>query len=402
MSSILSGTPQSTAAKPPRSRTFTTACMKTAAVLLLAATCFAAQAAGPEKLQLTLPPACYGVPGVPFNVYYDNIVLTQKPEDYKFEVTCDIGASEARCWTVTPADKDVGDHALEVTVKNAAGDVLEKAKTTLHVSPAKAGEGRELKLLIVGDSLTAATVYPNEIAKQLSKPGNPKWTMLSDHKPASAAPGVAHEGYGGWTWVGFLSRYVPKPKDAGNGKEIDKKYLSSPFIYLNEAGKPALDIQRYFKEHCGGQAPDVVTFLLGINDCFHVKADDSAAVGKVIDTALDNADKLIAAFHAAAPKAVFAVGLTTPPNSREKGFEANYHGQYTRWGWKQIQHRLVRRMMERMGKDQTPGVYLVPTELSLDPVDGYPVDNGVHPNATGYGQVGDSFYAWLKWRMADH
>ena len=365
---------------------FSRACV----LLLLAPSAHAAE----PSLQLTLPPMWYGVPGVPVSLYYDNVVLTEKPESYEFEVKCDIGTSEARRWTVTPAGKDAGDHPMQVTVKDNHGKVVEQGKTVLHIAPTNAGEGRELKMLIVGDSLTAATAYPNEIARLLSEPGNPKWTMLSDHKPATAHPGVDHEGYGGWTWAAFLSRWVEKPKDA------DKKNDSSPFMYKDASGKPGLDIPRYFREHCGGQTPDVVTFLLGINDCFHVKAEDDQAVDKVIDTALDNATKLLTAFHSAVPKAVFAVGLTTPPNSRESGFEANYHGQYHRWGWKQIQHRLVRRMMERFGDGKMPRVYLVPTEINLDPVDGYPDNNGVHPNNTGYAQIGTSFYAWLKSWMA--
>ena len=39
-------------------------------------------------------------------------------------------------------------------------------------------------------------------------------------------------------------------------------------------------------------------------------------------------------------------------------------------------------------------------DLNLDPVDGYPVDNGVHPNAAGYRQTGASIYAWIKSRLA--
>jgi hypothetical protein len=67
------------------------------------------------------------------------------------------------------------------------------------VLPAKAGEGKNFRLLIVGDSLTHATAYPNEIAKLFSSPTNPTCKTLGTHRPASAAPGVAHEGYGGWT-----------------------------------------------------------------------------------------------------------------------------------------------------------------------------------------------------------
>jgi hypothetical protein len=163
--------------------------------------------AEPVSLQLTVPPIWYGVAGVPISLYYDNVVLTEQPEQYRFEVRCYIGTAEARRWTVTPADKDMGDHAMEVLVKDMQGEVLERTKTMLRIAPKNAGAGRELKLLIVGDSLTAATAYLNEIARLLDTEGNPKWTMMGTSRSASAKPGVAHEGYGGWKWSEFLSKF---------------------------------------------------------------------------------------------------------------------------------------------------------------------------------------------------
>ena len=346
-------------------------------------------AAPTPPVKLTLPKVWYSVPGVPNALYYDNVVLSEKPEVLRFEITCDVGVHEPRRWAVNATEKDVGDHPMTVVIKDAGGKVLDQGRTVLRISPKNSGADRTLKILIVGDSLTAATAYPNEMARLLSEPGNPQWKMLSDHKPQGAKPGVAHEGYGGWTWNSFLTKYVAKPDPA-------KRSFSSPFVYLDAGGKAGIDLPRYFREHCGGETPDVVTFLLGINDCFHVKADDVAAVDKTIDSALENASKLLAAFHAAVPNAVLAVGLTTPPNSRESGFEANYHGQYHRWGWKQIQHRLVGRMFERFDDGRVPGVVLVPTEINLDPVAGYPDNNGVHPNGVGYAQIGVSFYSWMK------
>ena len=49
--------------------------------------------------------------------------------------------------------------------------------------------------------------------------------MLGTHKPKAAAKGVAHEGYGGWTWQRFVSQYDPKP-DGTHRKR------SSSFVYL--------------------------------------------------------------------------------------------------------------------------------------------------------------------------
>jgi lysophospholipase L1-like esterase len=370
----------------------------TLAALLLGP--LAALVASESSLELTLPPRWYAVPGVPVSLYFDNVVLTETPESYLYEVTCDIGKTEAKRWTVTPTDRDVGDHAMTVTVKDDAGKVLQQAKTVLAVASRSAGADRSLRIQIVGDSLTHATLYPNEIARLLCEPSTPQWTMLGTHKPAAAKYGVAHEGYGGWTWASFLTKFDPKPADVTAGPLASKS--TSPFIYADETGKGVFDLQRYYRESCDNQPPDVVTFLLGINDCFGAKPDDPEALFKHIDVALDNADKLLFAFHKAAPHAALAVGLTAAPNARESGFEANYHGNYHRWGWKRIQHRLVQRMITRFGGREREGIHLVPVELNLDPIDGYPVNNGVHPNASGYAQIGASFYSWLKSWLAQN
>lgn len=351
--------------------------------------------ADPTSLRLTLPPVVYATPGVAMSIYHDNVVLTQTPGAYRFEFHCPIGESEADRWTVTPVDRDAGEHPLALTVKDAGGNVLAQGRTTVRVSPSAAGQGKTLRLLIVGDSLTSATEYPNEIARLLDRPGNPSWTMLGTHKPGSALLPVRHEGYGGWRWTDFLSRFAPKAPGVTAGPLARKSV--SPFVFPSADGKSGtFDLPRYFREHCGGQPPTMVTFLLGINDCFG--ADPNNPDTK-IDEVLGNADKLLAAFHQAAPDALLAVGLTTPPNSRQEAFTANYKDRYTRWGWKRIQHRLVERMLERLANREKEGIHIVPTELNLDPVTGYPADNGVHPNKTGYRQIGASFYSWMKSKL---
>ncbi len=360
------------------------------ACVLSTATCLADDRAGP--LQLTLPGEFYAVPGVETSIYYDNVVLTETPEAYRFEVECDIGKAEQRRWTVTPKAANVGDHALTVTVRDADAKELGRATTTLRVVSANAGAGRTIRLLIVGDSLTHATTYSNEIARLLSMPGNLNWTMLGTHKPSKATDGVAHEGYGGWTWQRFAAHYEPNPDGTYRKR-------SSPFVHLGADGKPGVDLKRYFDEECDGQRPDFVTFLLGINDCFSANPDDPAAIDARIDAMMVHADALLAAFREAAPKAQLGICLTTPPNSREEGFQANYKGRYHRWGWKRIQHRLVQREISRFANRETERLYVVPTQLNLDPVDGYPTNNGVHPNDLGYKQIGASIYAWLKARV---
>jgi lysophospholipase L1-like esterase len=306
----------------------------------------------------------------------------------------DLGKHEERRWTFQPESSHVGRYTLRVALTDEAKRSLGTAKTTLIVSLAEVGQGQSVSLLIVGDSLTHGTIYPNELARLLSQPGNPKWSMLGTHKPASVKPGVAHEGYGGWTWEAFASRYVAK-------KTADMpKVNSSPFVFADEQGKPQLNPGRYFDDHFAGQRPDVITFLLGINDCFSAPANDPKKLDERIDAVFKQAEIVLAAMRKAAPQATLAVCIAPPPNVREEAFQANYKGQYPRWGWKRIQHRLVERQIKQFAGREQEQIFLVPTELNVDPIDGYPVNNGVHPNAVGYGQIAETIYAWLKWRLA--
>lgn len=368
----------------------TVACTAAAAPAAPAAAPVAA--AAQDSLKLTLPPVCYAVVGLPMSIYYDNIVVTPEPEKLHFQVNCRLGQAGDRAWTVTPQAGQAGDHDWEVTVIDAQGRRLAAAQCKLHVAPATAGSGGALRLLLVGDSLTHSPAYPNHIARLLAAPGNPAAKFLGTFRPVGVQPGVAHEGYGGWTWQRFASGYEPHPDGTYRKR-------SSPFVFLAGDGKPALDVGRYIQTACDGTPPDVVTFLLGTNDCFSAKADDPQSIDARVETMFKQADVLLAAFHQAAPRAELGVGLTVPGNSRESGFEANYHGKYHRWNWKQVQHELVRREIEHFGHRQDQHISLIPTELNLDPVDGFPVNNGCHPNEMGYKQIGTTIYAWIKARL---
>lgn len=347
---------------------------------------------------LTLPPALYGVVGTPIGCYFANLVRAERIDGLQFRVTGGRGMSDAERWLVTPAEGEVGDHPLTVTVKDAQGKMLGEARTVLRVAPREAGAGRPLRLLIVGDSVTSnGGGYPTALSRLLAAPGNPAWRMLgSQHRPMTET--VRTEGYGGWRWETFLRRYEAQPDPA-------QRKISSPFVFASEKGAPEIDVARYIREQCEGVAPDVVTFLLGINDLAGLAAssrhgEDGAVLDRGIDAIFANAEALLRAFRAAAPRAALAVGIIPPANARAEAFEANYHGSLTRPGWKRMQHRMAERMIAHFRGREKDGIYLVPTELFLDPVGGFPENNAVHPNAGGHEQLAASFYSWLKWWLA--
>ena len=131
-----------------------------------------------------------------------------------------------------------------------------------------------------------------------------------------------------------------------------------------------------------------------------LKAGDPKALDAGIADMFVEADKLLAEFHKAAPRAQLGLCLTTPPNDRDGAFVANYKTNYPRWNWRQVQHRLVERQLEHFSGREREGIFIVPTELNLDTFAGYPDNNAVHPNKTGYQQIGASIFAWLKSRLA--
>ena len=345
-----------------------------------------------RSFRLTLPPQIYAVPEVEMSVYFANTVLSSPDQKLSFEVDCPLGHYDEHHWTLTAKSADVGSVPLTLHVKDAAGAVVESATATVTIVPSDAGTGKDIRLLIVGDSLTHASVYPNEIARLFGEPGNPKWQMLGTHKPSGAAEHVAHEGYGGWTWAAFNSRFVADARKPGD---------SSPFVFADSEGKPALNVARYLDERCGGAHPDFIVVKLGINDCFGFNPDDEKQLDTQIESVFEQAEKLLAEFRRAAPDAEIGVCLATPGNSRDEAFVANYKDSYPRWGWRKIQHRLVERQLTQFGNRELERIFLVPTELNLDIVDGYPIDNAVHPNAQGYHQIGRTVFAWLKWRLSE-
>ena len=363
-----------------------------------------------EDVKLLLPEKIYAVPGVETNVYFENIVRVINPDNYIFEARAPKGRWDEKRWSFTPTDKDTGSFTLTINVLGEKG-LLASKNVTVVVSPRNAGAGKKLSILVIGDSLTNATVYPTQIHSHFKKPGNPKLKMIGSHAGSGRVvkkDGVAHEGYGGWAWSTFSTKWMDDAKFAKLTKRRDIVYARSPFLAKKD-GKVVFDLQGYFKRLNNGKAPDIITFQLGVNDVF--SAND-ANVDKVIDNILKNMDKLLSEMRKAAPNAVFGVGLPTAGCFTQDGFGKNYAARHSRWQYKKNQHRLVERMMQKFAKNNPYNVQIVPVYLNLDCENNFPLvsvpvnagnrrkitrlNNGVHPSADGYRQIGDTFYCWMK------
>jgi lysophospholipase L1-like esterase len=269
----------------------------------------------------------------------------------------------------------------------------------VHVAPAPT-TGKPFTLLCVGDSLTHASVYPQELFALL---GPERLKLVGTHHPIASLPAeVVHEGYGGWTWQAFCERWT---EGEGPGAR-------SPFLRL-EGDKPVLDFQAYCDAHGGGEGPDFITVFLGWNDIFGAK---EPTIDLTIETVFDHADRLLAEFRRIRADTQIGIGLLTPPAATQDAFGSNYGCGQTRWQARRNQHRLVEQLIAKFGRRESENLFLIPAHCNLDTVRNYPTQvepanartaqevtrlaNGVHPSAEGYRQMADTIYAWLSYRLS--
>ncbi len=345
-----------------------------------------------------LPSTMAAAVGVPFTVYYDGIVLVRDPDDVIVEISSKTvaGKAERRRWVMIPRTKDVGRHVLTVKVRDWDGRVLDQKKVFLDVVDPVPPD-RVLSLLLVGDSITHQSIYPNALYKYLFDWSRGRIRFIGNHHPKadramyrSPLPHVYHEGYGGWGWQLFASHYAP-------GKEDYYKLTKSPFVSVVN-NKPVLDVRGYLRRQKIEGKLDLAVFQLGLNETFGANPDDTAALETSVNRTLQWADKLIAAFQEAAPEIRIGLVLPAPFTRSAPTFRKVYRGIRPEFGdpWrhKRIQHHLLVRMLERYDR-KDPRIFLIPVNAAMDVVDGYWITDAGHVNELGGKQIAASIYSGI-------
>jgi lysophospholipase L1-like esterase len=158
-------------------------------------------------------------------------------------------------------------------------------------------------------------------------------------------------------------------------------------------------------------ADDWVFFHLGINDIFG-QSNDSG----VMSIALQNAARLETFIDSVqAYQAGIRIGMmvTIPPAKLQSAFGLNYQSGQTRDRYKRNILLYNKTMVDYFGGREGEGIYLCPVHYTVDPVWGFPsvmqnansrtteqvfrMTNGVHPNDSGYYQMADEIFAFLKY-----
>ena len=379
----------------------------------------------PRYLKSGLPEIVYAAPGIECNIYFENVVDTASLRNYAVEVRCPRGAQGEHRWYWMPKAEDAGQSfGLELRLFNDDGMVL--SSTCKVVVAAKAAEPqKKFTLALLADS-GVGCAYPEHLLNVMREHGFTGYTPVGSHDGrGNPVPpgGAAHDGYGGYAWGSFLTRWLYSEEelpDAQTKAEADQMralglskipksrafLLRSPLLRL-ENGKPVLDIPAWLKKINQGNAPDYIVIQLGGNDIFSARPEKlDECVAKV----MENARTLLGLLRKHAPDAVFGVA-TCPFGCGQDGFAVNYKCFQSRYQYRRNAHRYNRELAALVKSLNDPKISIVPIHHALDPENSYSMAsvkaherssrnvtrfrNALHPTKEGGFQFGDAVADWL-------
>jgi lysophospholipase L1-like esterase len=262
-------------------------------------------------------------------------------------------------------------------VVSASTSIIAKADTT--------GNGVTKSCIFIGDSTTDAGKYTQELLTLFGYDVM-DITLLGTR---GVAPNL-HEGRAGWT----AQHYT----DLATFDGIDNPFYNSGFDFS------------YYMTQQGYTGVDVVGIHLGINDLFSYTSDASfnTELANVL-TRFDTMVNSIKTYNAATKVAIL---ITIPPSKTEDAFGKNYGNGQTRWREKRNMVLFAEALINKYKGREAESIYLVPINVNLDTIHNMAAEtvavnsrnntqvvrqsNGVHPANSGYFQMSDVIYYWLK------
>lgn len=330
----------------------------------------------------SLPMQLYATAGTEFNLYLENVVRSDYKPLLSYDVAVSVGAQYEGFYRIAPTNAVTTN--LSITISAAFGTNLVSTFTgSIKCSADGAGSNVTRKLLIIGDSTTAGGQTITELVR-IASTNCFKLTAIGTRGTYTNL----HEGYSGWTFPFFYY---------GNG------FGTSPFTN----GSGAFDFSYYLTNNSITMASNDWVFInLGINDIFSYTSD--VTVQSVAQTMLGTMSNMVESITAAVPGVRVGLCVIIPPSFSQDSFGVSYGTGQTLYRYKRNRYLLA----ETMCAYTQTNVYIVPINHGLDTVNNMNTitenvnsrnsnfwthhSNGVHPASSGYLQIADQMWAFLK------
>ena len=400
--------------------------MKKPAMSLIAA--LAATACVAATPSFFAPEKIYAVPGVPCSVNYTRLFDSYTPQRYLLEAISTKGTAYSECWLYTAKESEAG--TSFPLILNAWDDdvgLVASMTTTVCVAktPSEAAKNRRIAFALLAASGTNCR-YQDRLLERMHNAGFANYVPVGCRKPEKVT-GVcetgdfvaAHDGYGGYSWGSFLTRYAMTVDEIDNvqseaeraqlksfgvklapGNEWRKALLKSPLLRIKD-GKKVVDVQAWFDKINGGNPPEYIAIALGGNGVWIQRPDSKQ---DMVERELEQARKLVPMLRAAAPDAVIAIVSAIGGSLDQDSWGNNYGAVQSCFiGNRSFidYNRTMKKFCEESGD---PKLVFVPISQGVSHLSAYPVGRGgnaLHPSKIGGRQIGDALFAWLVADVAE-
>ena len=374
------------------------------------------------KARFFMPETLYATPGVECSVFFTRMFESVKHSNYAFEALSEKGTFWEDRWCWTPKAEDAGKRVPVVFRAFTDDGMVDCVTTTVVVAKSPTAEQKSRKITLALFTASFANCrFQNRLRDRMLEAGFTGYTPIgsrtSDTLSADGKTkkkGAPHDGYGGFAWGDFTSRWAMSVDEIDNlqaeaerdqlrkfgykippGQEWRKALLKSPLVKI-ENGNKVVDVQRWLDKVNGGEPPDYFLIILGGNGVSTISAD---RVKASVAGQIESAKKLLGYLRNACPKARIAIGQAFGGSIEQVGWGRNYGAKSSAFQGnlnRILYDRSIKRYIETCGDDN---MVFVPFSHGIDPVKEYPRTekdgNALHCNRLGGTQAGDALFAWL-------
>lgn len=330
------------------------------------------------KLKIVPPPEIYGVIGKEVNTYFNNFIFGDLES-----VAIRKYHGEGNCFSDKiqhiPSSQYKGACKLEITDLKNYNNKIAELDLKFNFVQANSGDGITRKVMIIGDSLVEAGKTTGELVNLFSS------DVMNIELVGTKGSGTnKHEGRSGWSSYDYLST---------------KTFNNSTNAFLNTSNN--FDFSYYMTQNPTLEKPDWIFIQLGINDTFRPMN------GTKIE---DNIQTMINSIHAYDANIKVGVALAPMVNSQQDSWADGTNGGQDR---KKFLIDLYERVIEKFKEREDEKIFIVPTNTCIDTVNNFITKtikvnsrkNGktkevcadpIHPADSGYFQIADAYYYFLK------
>jgi len=335
---------------------------------------------------IKLPTQIYSLVGKEINIYFENIILCDNLNNYKINVISSIGIQQNERWTCAPTT--AGTYTLTIEVYNGLTKIT-SATTNIIVKSTTVGNAVNRKCIFIGDSTTSAGRYTQELLNLFGVSDPMDITLLGT---VGTSPNL-HEGRGGWKAYDYVTQAS----------------ISGVTNVFWNPGTTSFDFSYYMAQQVYSDV-DYVGIHLGINDIFGY-TDDVSLNAEIINI-LNRFDTMINSIKTYNTNVKIGILVTISPSKNQDAFGKNYNSDQTQWRYKRNNFLFMQALINKYIGQEASNIYLVPINVNLDTEHNMQTEtvvansrnsstvvrqsNGVHPADSGYYQMADEVYYWLK------